>query len=96
MSKKAKSTKKYPMSDKEYAKHGGKCPFCGSENIEGQCEDGIDDSGYWQQVICLDCLKRWNDIYTLTSYADTLTSYAELDNMGHEITTKGKDTDAKG
>ena len=94
MSKKAKSTKKYPMSDKEYLRHGGgKCPFCGSENLEGQGNGDTDGSDHWEEVLCLDCHKSWNDIYTLAAYA-------ERDDMGHEIATKGKpveeDADAKG
>jgi len=44
---------------------GGKCPYCGSFNLEGQCMDA-DGSMSWQEIICLECHKRWNDVYKLS------------------------------
>lgn len=51
---------------KKYLKEGGvNCPFCGSEDIEGGHID-IDAGGAWQHITCLNCEKRWNDMYVLT------------------------------
>jgi len=42
----------------------GKCPFCGSDAIEGGFIE-VDGDSCWQPVTCTDCGKRWNDIYRL-------------------------------
>jgi formate dehydrogenase maturation protein FdhE len=38
------------------------CPFCGSENIEGDFFEGGGEQ-VWQRVSCLDCENRWTDVY---------------------------------
>jgi hypothetical protein len=56
------------MSDVDYVAHGGnRCPFCGSNDIEGS-ETNIDDGVAWQEVGCYACDKSWSDIYKLTGY----------------------------
>ena len=53
---------------KAYLKHYAHCPFCKSKNIEGHGIKVDEDDGdcAWQEVVvCLDCDKRWNDIYKL-------------------------------
>ena len=52
---------------KAYLKHYYHCPFCKSKNIEGHGIKVDEDDGdcAWQEVVCLDCDKRWNDIYKL-------------------------------
>ena len=50
---------------KNYVEGGGvSCPFCGTQNIEGQNLE-FDASCIWQKVICGDCGKRWTDTYSL-------------------------------
>ena len=46
------------------ANGGGKCPYCGSTNIEG--DSGEFGENCSQEVSCVDCEKRWIDLYTLT------------------------------
>jgi len=43
---------------------GTRCPFCNSDQIEG---DSFDAEGgqVWQRVRCLDCGESWHDVYTL-------------------------------
>jgi len=50
---------------KQYVQAGGvKCPFCGSEDVEGGSMDV--DTGYVsQEVTCLECDSTWNDLYKL-------------------------------
>jgi len=50
----------------EYIKNKGtKCPFCGSEDIEGDSFD-VNEGKASQEMSCLDCEESWYDIYTLT------------------------------
>ena len=57
-----------PMSDVDYVAHGGnRCPFCGSEEIEGS-EVNIDSGYALQEVICQTCDSMWSDVYKLTGY----------------------------
>ena len=85
MSEKTKQVEQAPMGDKEYAQdHGGlKCPFCRSENIEGQPDGELDGQSYWATVKCLDCGKGWRDIYLLSEYSS-------LNERGQEVFTPGK------
>jgi hypothetical protein len=43
----------------------GHCPYCHSQQLEGGSYQG-DGQTIAQEVECLDCHKRWRDIYTLT------------------------------
>ncbi len=59
-----------PLSDEEYvAAGGGKCPACGSREIEGGSIE-VDSTIAWQSVRCNDCGAGWNDTYALTGYSD--------------------------
>ena len=56
------------MPQKQYVlKKGTHCPYCNSENIEGQHVE-ITDSGAEQEICCLDCDKEWFDFYKLAGY----------------------------
>lgn len=58
------------MTDEEYvAADGVKCPFCGSEEIEGGPVEI--DCGANQEVTCLKCERRWFDSYELTGFFTT-------------------------
>lgn len=60
----------YPLSDEDYvAAGGGKCPACGSREIEGGSIE-VDSTIAWQSVRCNDCGAGWNDTYALTGYSD--------------------------
>jgi hypothetical protein len=61
-----RSASKYRIDERKYVKNDGNaCPFCGSEEFEG-------DSGHWggpeawQGVSCNNCYGEWTDIYKLT------------------------------
>jgi len=56
---------KYRIDEKKYIRAGGtKCPFCGSDEIEGSSVE-VDSSSAWQEVGCNNCDSEWNDIYKL-------------------------------
>lgn len=50
---------------KAYLKASHICPYCGSDQIEGQSVD-IDENGASQEVSCISCKARWEDLYKLT------------------------------
>lgn len=62
--------KSEPMSQTEYVKeYGRRCPFCREvEPVETAGPIEIDDGIAMQTIRCVDCKKKWTDIYTLTSY----------------------------
>jgi transposase-like protein len=47
--------------------HGAHCPFCSSDEIEG---DGVEIDGgdAYQDVTCNDCGAEWSDRYQLASF----------------------------
>ena len=50
---------------REYVDSGGtRCPFCGSENIEGGSRE-IDGGIVSWEVSCIDCSSYWQDLYKL-------------------------------
>ena len=50
---------------KRYLEESGvNCPFCGSSQIEGASVE-INAGSAYQPIGCLQCDKRWNDVYTL-------------------------------
>ena len=55
---------------KTYLENSNLCPSCKSDQIEGSSVE-IDDGGAYQPMICSDCGKSWNDIYTLTDVEAT-------------------------
>ncbi|HUU83970.1 MAG TPA: hypothetical protein VM243_10750 [Phycisphaerae bacterium] len=44
--------------------NGVNCPFCGSNQTKGGFVE-IDAGHAHQPISCLECDKRWNDVYTL-------------------------------
>lgn len=48
---------------------GVKCPYCGSEDIQGDSFE-VDAGRLYQPVSCLSCGQRWHDGYSLDSVAD--------------------------
>lgn len=50
---------------KEYIKNPYWCPYCGSDQIEGD-KIQSDYNLAWMNVTCLDCEKEWEETYTLT------------------------------
>ena len=50
--------------------HGSKCPFCESDNIEGTGQRDFDSDWATSEVQCLDCEKRWKDVYILQDVID--------------------------
>ena len=51
-----------------YLSNPNHCPHCGTLNIEAQSGTEINDNdAIAQRVICLDCGRSWQDIYTLTA-----------------------------
>ena len=54
----------------KYIRSGGvKCPYCGSEEIEGGSIE-IDEGRAVQSITCLNCDKFWDDIYSLSGIHD--------------------------
>jgi hypothetical protein len=70
----AKRVKKMSLTDNDCAQHvatgGGVCPFCGSDEVEG---DSINTGGgeATQEMACNDCNATWLDHYTLTGITVT-------------------------
>lgn len=61
-------TEKAPLTNEQHIAAGAnKCPYCGSEYINGgQVE--IDSGQAAQPVDCSDCAKEWVDTYVLTGW----------------------------
>lgn len=47
----------------------GKCPACGSEEIEGKTVE-IEGTQAYQRVRCITCRSRWTDVYVLNRFLD--------------------------
>lgn len=55
---------------KRYVAGGGThCPYCGSDQIEGQSFD-VEDGKVYQEVVCVVCSAQWQNQYTLTGIGD--------------------------
>jgi C4-type Zn-finger protein len=53
------------MKTKEqYLKDSGKCPYCNSEQLEGNGHD-YEGDGVIQVILCQDCGNRWEDVFRL-------------------------------
>lgn len=64
--------------EKRYlASGGGKCPFCGSVELEGGSYDF--DGDVTLEVSCNDCHASWKDVYTLTAMIDIVQPKEEGD-----------------
>lgn len=59
-------TKLTPLQKQQYLKNPSRCPYCGSGDIIGGHIE-VDSAEAWQTIECEDCLRSWNDIYTLTN-----------------------------
>lgn len=58
------------LTEKEYvAAYGAKCPNCRSPDITGFGYN-LDSGDLSQQMLCSNCDAQWDDIYTLTGYAN--------------------------
>jgi hypothetical protein len=68
------------LTSDEYAKDGGACPACGSDQIGGGPVT-IEGAAAFQEVSCLECDATWEDVYRLTGYRslDDLTEDSEDD-----------------
>lgn len=65
---KAKKIKLTERQKEEYLNScGNHCPYCKSENIDSIGSVETDDNYGWRNVLCNDCKKEWQDVYTLTS-----------------------------
>lgn len=64
-----------PQSQQEYLDNlGGRCPNCGSENIDAAEAMDFESSPYCtKQVSCKNCDATWTDNYILISYSDLVT-----------------------
>jgi len=56
-------------TDREYVKSSNHCPFCDSEQIEGESLD-VNGNEAWQPISCIECGRRWLDIYTLIGFEE--------------------------
>lgn len=57
-----------PITNEQHvANQGASCPFCGSDDIDGNFVEVEADKAY-QNVMCLDCSKSWTDVYVLDLY----------------------------
>jgi len=54
---------------KQYPKSQNNCPFCDSNNLHGGDWEAERDQA-WQHIECMDCHKKWDDIYTLQGYKE--------------------------
>ena len=57
-------------TDAQYIDRPNHCPFCDSDDIEG---DGIEIEAFnaYQDIHCLKCVKSWTDYYVLTGYNES-------------------------
>ena len=56
------------MSNEEYLSNdGNKCPFCGSESIDGGTIQTDSDIA-WRYCSCDDCNSEWEDQYRMVGY----------------------------
>jgi len=57
-------TKLSAMDKKKYLLADTRCPYCGSNDISGGFVE-IDSGEANQKIDCMDCGKRWRDVYRL-------------------------------
>jgi hypothetical protein len=50
-----------------YVKNPTKCPYCGSNDIEGEVTENDCDGNYRQRITCHACGKWWVDVFTLAT-----------------------------
>ena len=57
-----------PVDPLAYISNPTCCPWCGGTNSEAPNSPQVDGPGAWQTLSCVDCGKRWHDIYQLTDF----------------------------
>lgn len=61
-----------PKSNEAYLASSTRCPFCDSDQVEGEMVDvhinAYGETGGTQQVGCLDCGAEWEDQLKLVGY----------------------------
>ena len=57
---------------KKYKKNPYRCPYCGSENLDGGRFDQVTGSTGVVPINCLNCKKEWDDLYELVGVDDQL------------------------
>lgn len=64
-----------------------KCPFCGSEDINGGHME-VDGGSTWQEVDCNKCGESWQDVYTYSGiyHNETEDFEAQRQMAGEEAT----------
>jgi len=53
-------------TNEEYLENPGNCPFCNSDQIEGDSWDFDGDPS--QPIYCTDCKSEWHDLYKLVGF----------------------------
>lgn len=60
-----------PITEREkeeyVEKKGIHCPYCKSDSLFSNYMFQSDGGHAWQDVECIDCKKRWKDVYVLGS-----------------------------
>lgn len=63
-----------PMSDEAYVNAaGGKCPYCGSDDISSEGRLEADGAEAWQEVRCGSCRATWEEVFRLVGYSNRIT-----------------------
>jgi hypothetical protein len=55
-----------------YLKAPTRCPYCGSQDLEGQTPGSDCGGNYRQRLTCLECGRWWVDVFTLTGMDEAL------------------------
>jgi transcription elongation factor Elf1 len=58
------------LTNEEYAKDSGQCPFCQSRDIVGISSLDAQADEAWQKISCNTCGKAWHDEYKLVGYTE--------------------------
>lgn len=54
-----------PIVAEYLANNGSRCPYCESDSIEADANQGFDGPDAWCEVECLSCRGKWTDHYKL-------------------------------
>jgi transcription elongation factor Elf1 len=57
-------------AERKYLTCSYKCPFCGSDQLEGDDTD-VDNAWATLQVICAGCGREWEDVYYFAGMSRT-------------------------
>lgn len=67
-----------PLTDDQkdkYLENSGVCPYCGSEDIEGEGSYDYGDDSIFAKVHCYSCGQNWEDVYVLAGVDDEETTH---------------------